>query len=395
MMQIIFHPDHPHDFRHTEIFFLYIEIPSFKILCMLKKAYETEMPPLKDAASQPCVSVIVPFNPKMVSKSSLAVLLQRVYTKVEEELSGYAVETTKNILGKLQNTLYNLDYSTHRESIVIHVSPTVEKTYYLNIPVIEKITVDTTFEIRDFVLNKEDKHEFLLLVIGTRKEEIFVGNSDSLKQIVCNRAINMQRYLPQHLTDLSDLKAAKEIRVKNFLQYIDNGLDLILKAYPFPLFVMTTEKTMSLFRKVTKHSQYITGFIQGDFEHASENKLHNAVTPYIKNWMLVKEKDVMNRLSMAAHDCTLAAGIYDVWQHANGKHGQLLIVERDFYCPAFVGSNGEMVFSISNGKENKTGIKDAIDKIIEKVLESGGDVEFVDNLKNYDHIALIENYSNN
>src|SRR5678815_5466423 len=118
MMQIIFHPDHPHDFRHTEIFLLYIEIPSFKILCMLKKVYETEMPALKDAASQPCVSVIVPFNPKMVSRSSLAVLLQRAYKKVEEELSGYAVETTKNILGKLQNCLlYTSDAADERSSV--------------------------------------------------------------------------------------------------------------------------------------------------------------------------------------------------------------------------------------------------------------------------------------
>ncbi|HEX5152193.1 MAG TPA: hypothetical protein VFW07_12150 [Parafilimonas sp.] len=363
---------------------------------MLKEAYESKMPVSAVAALQPCVSVIVPFNPKMVSKSCLAVTLQRVYDKVDKELSGnYTIETTRKILGKLQNVFNNLDYSTHRESIIIHVSPVIEKIYYLNIQVIEKVIVDTSFEIRDFVLNKEDKHEFLLLVIGTQKEEIFIGNNERLKQIVCNRAINMRKDLPQPVTDFKDPTTTKETRVINFLQYIDKGLEIILKAYPLPLFVMATEKTMSLFRQVTKHGQYITGFIQGNFENTSETQLHCVISPHIKNWVSVKEKDVMNRLKMAAHDCNLAAGIYDVWKHANGKHGQLLIVEKDFYCPAFVGSNGEMVFSISAGKENKAGIKDAIDNIIEKVLESGGDVEFVDELKKYDHIALIENYSNN
>jgi len=363
---------------------------------MLKEAYETEMSSLTVAASLPCVSVIAPFNPKMVSKSTLASMLQHIYNEVEDKLSAnYTVEPTKKVLGKLQNILHNLDYSTHRQSIVIHISPPVEKIYYLNIPVIEKVTVDTSFEIRDFVLSKEDKHEFLLLIIGTQKEEIFVGNDERLKQIVCNRAINMRRDLPPHLTDFSDPKTNKEIRPGNFLKYIDNGLELILKAYPLPLFVMTTEKIMDLFRQVTKHSRYITGFVQGNFENASENKLRSAIMPFTRNWMLIKEKDVMNRLNIAEHDCKLAAGIYDVWQHANGRHGQLLVVEKDFYCPAFAGSNGEMVFSISNGKENKPGIKDAIDNIIEKVLQSGGDVEFVHELKKYDHIALIENYSSN
>jgi hypothetical protein len=43
---------------------------------------------------------------------------------------------------------------------------------------------------------------------------------------------------------------------------------------------------------------------------------------------------------------------------------------------------------------NPSYIKDAVDDIIEKMLEYGGDVEFVDEgvLKDYDHIALIKYY---
>ena len=39
-------------------------------------------------------------------------------------------------------------------------------------------------------------------------------------------------------------------------------------------------------------------------------------------------------------------------------------------------------------------IKDAVDDIMEKVLQNGGDVEFVENgvLKDYERIALIQYY---
>ena len=74
------------------------------------------------------------------------------------------------------------------------------------------------------------------------------------------------------------------------------------------------------------------------------------------------------------------------------KIGQLLVVEKDFYCPAFVRANGETVFYNSDKKNGELIAKDTVDDIIEKVLENGGYVEFVDELKVYNHIALIEHY---
>jgi hypothetical protein len=69
-------------------------------------------------------------------------------------------------------------------------------------------------------------------------------------------------------------------------------------------------------------------------------------------------------------------------------------VERDFYCPAFLTEKGETVFE-DNDKKNIMIAKDAVDDVIEKVLANGGDVEFVDNLKDYNRIALIDCYNMN
>ena len=55
------------------------------------------------------------------------------------------------------------------------------------------------------------------------------------------------------------------------------------------------------------------------------------------------------------------------------------------------GARGN-IFSIDYArKTNPFYIKNAVDEVIDKVLENGGDVEFVDDnlLKNYQHIALI------
>jgi len=333
-------------------------------------------------ATPACVSVIMPFNPKMIAHSRIEMALGHALEEVERQLSPdrYGRAVTRDILSRLRRILDGLDYTTHKESIAIYISPTVEKVYYLAIPVMESIVVDTSFKIRNLVLNKQDNHEFLLLVISSRKEKIFVGSRDHLTQIILNRSVLVQRDLPERVGNFTDAKTQRETTLHNFLRYIDNGLDLILKIYPLPLFVMTTKKTMGLFRQITRHGRFVSGYIHGDFENATESELLQGVRPQVENWKIVKENDVRNRLGVAQNDLKLVTGVENVLSHASRKLGRLLVVEKDFNYPAV------------QDPADDTPRRDMVDDIIEKVLESGGDVEFVDDIKDYNHIALIEYY---
>ena len=58
------------------------------------------------------------------------------------------------------------------------------------------------------------------------------------------------------------------------------------------------------------------------------------------------------------------------------------------------GSNGDIIYKVTEPYNKFSYIKDAVDDVMEKVLENGGDVEFVDTdvLKDYHHIALVLYY---
>lgn len=359
---------------------------------MLAELYKEELPVLAAVKCQPCVSVIMPFDPKIVSITEIMHSLKIASDKIRHELfEKYEKKIADGVLARLAEVIAHLEYTTHTKSIAIYVSPAIQKVYYLGITVTEKVIVNSSFEIRDLVLNKKEKHEFLLLVISAKQEKIFVGNNENLKQIVGNDSKNLQRDLPEQVANFSDAKKEKETELKKFLSYIDKRLDLILKMYPLSLFVMTTEKTMGYFEQITKHTSFITGFVHGNFEDASEYELRQAINPQIENWKSIKERNIINRIHAAQNDSKLAVGINDVWLQANRKHGQLLVVEKDFYCPAYVNEKGETIFG-SLDNTNNIMQNDGVDNIIERVLENGGDVEFVDELKDYQHIALIEYY---
>ena len=58
------------------------------------------------------------------------------------------------------------------------------------------------------------------------------------------------------------------------------------------------------------------------------------------------------------------------------------------------GGTEEIIYKAIEPYNRFSYIKDAVDDVIEKVLENGGDVEFVDTglLEDHHHIALLQYY---
>ena len=349
---------------------------------------------LKAVKYMPCVSIIMPFEPKMSLRSELEYKLKLVLSKLESELlASYTEERSLAVLRRLRLLIKDLDFSTYKKSIAIFVSPIMEKIFYLDIPVEEKIIVDDSFEIRDLVYSKKEIHKYLVLVLSSKRTRIFLGNTHTFARIVSNVPDHVAAYrndVPERVGNFSDPSERKEIMLEKFLRHTDDGLSILLRAYPLPLFVMGTDRVIGHFKKITHNATRILGYVHGNYEDASEEELKKVLEPQIADWKKIKERDLLHQLEAAAGSKKLVAGIENVWREAMHKRGRLLVVEKNYIFPAHHGSDEDVIYSEDHDTTNFY-IKDAVDDVIEKILENGGDVEFVDAdvLKDYERIALI------
>src|SRR6476469_953475 len=100
----------------------------------------------------PAISIILPFQPVITAKNQLEYRLKMIMGKIELRLvTLYSAEKAMPMIIKLRNLIRNLNYYTNKKSIAIFVSPVIEKVYYLEAEVEEKIVIDESFEIRDLV----------------------------------------------------------------------------------------------------------------------------------------------------------------------------------------------------------------------------------------------------
>lgn len=87
------------------------------------------------------------------------------------------------------------------------------------------------------------------------------------------------------------------------------------------------------------------------------------------------------------------SGIQQVWQATKDGKAFKLLVEKDFRKSGFITDGGYQLHVRPTEKAYKI-VADAVDDVMEMVLEMGGQVFLTDNglLKDYEHIALITRY---
>jgi len=346
----------------------------------------------------PSVSIILPFEPKMSLKKELTNSLDRAVEIVEAEVDkNYPDDMGTLVMYKLRAIINNLNFNTFKKSIAIYVSPVFEKVLYLDIAVEEKILVDESFAIRDLVYSKKQLHKYLVLLLSGKESRMYLVNEDSYIRILSNTPELIAAYrndLRDGGTNILSMPERKEKVMEKFLQHLDSSLDIILNAYQLPLFVLGTEKILRHFNNLTRHGGFVIDYIDGNYEEASLPQLKKALKPYVVDWESVKQKEVMNKLADAAGKNKLAAGIRDVWREARSLKGRLLVVEKNYMYAAERGSSDELIYKAIGPYNKFSYIKDAVDDVMEKVLENGGDVEFVDEgvLKDYHKIALVQFY---
>src|SRR5438045_9143598 len=99
-------------------FFCIVFFLTVKNSFMLARLYKEERSLLTAVKCQPCISVIMPFDPKMVSKTEIAHSLKKITDKIKYELyESRAGNIADEMLDKFKNVMEHLDYTTHKKSI--------------------------------------------------------------------------------------------------------------------------------------------------------------------------------------------------------------------------------------------------------------------------------------
>ena len=355
-----------------------------------------------------CVTIIFPVVSDPFDTKADKIHIKSVQEKVEAMIklkgdSDFIIQFIK----KIKDAFERINFSGDVHGIGIYISNNFTYTIPFPFTVKEKIMIDYSFETRHVLLNDYFNEHRLLLMLSENFGKLFQCKGYTITEIHDEKfpAVYEELYeyeKPSRGTSFQgsgglkqfekDKSISLEMRQQDFYKSIDKNMkEYILDNTP--LILMGTSKDISYYEKHTHYSKKILGKIEGNYEHSSISEIAERVSEVIRAG---NDKDT-NSLLMEVRELVgkgmTTTGIKEIWRDVKAGKGLKLLVEEDFYQTAFTSNGDDNILTQRMSEKNKV-IRDAVDEIIEMVLEKNGDVVFLKNgqLHSYNRMILIRRY---
>ncbi len=347
----------------------------------------------------PAVSIIVPTHPQYPQYKLDRDHLQHLLTEAEQQLLEHHGKQKANmIMDRLHSAVNGINFGALTQGLAIYVSSEVQRVINLPFEVTEKVIVDDSFEIRDLLYAAKLNKHFLALIISQNKVSTLFGFGNLFVPVRYGkmpkgvRDVMNQHSLPGW--DYLDTKAYDEKNIHNYLRFIDQVIEEENRGSEFPVIVLGDKKINGYIRNHTRNGKHIIGYVDGNYEHITLPEIRKRVEPILQQLSEQEERQALEQLGAAIGNGHYAAGVAEVWRAAAEARGRVLVVEKEYRIAARFGEDNYTILVDDAVETARHKIADAVDDIIEMVLQNNGEVVFVGNgrLEQQQHIALITRY---
>ena len=227
---------------------------------------------------------------------------------------------------------------------------------------------------------------YYVLLLSERTSRLYEGLRDTLFDIQ-NTGFPFEA-LPDG--DETVKQPFKADTLSEFLRKTDRHFAHYFAQDPLRLVVIGERKCLSIFESVTVHREALIGEVEGDYSATSSRDLGRIVWPVVKQALAGAKDRVIHELEEAASMKKIISGFDAVGRSVESDAVSSLFVEEDYHVKGSIRKT-EDALVLSPQADVREVFDDAVDVIIEKVLEMGGTVSFLKSgaLMTFERIALI------
>ncbi|MDH5379275.1 MAG: hypothetical protein OEW75_00380 [Cyclobacteriaceae bacterium] len=353
----------------------------------------------------PCLSVIIPLHKLSPQRMLNAELFRKAIQRGVSIIKRREIDPgiSEHMLAKLDSFAAEFDPNVSLNGIGIFISPNVSELIQFPFSVKEKVLLDENFETRDLYYLKQLMAPYYVLALGKKEVHLYTAQGDHFMEIKdghfpmkyeeeyeYERATRGTSYGFAQKGFEKDKSAVIKMRIESFFKEAGSHLTTYLNKNHQALILAGAKDLIAEFKSQSTLAKKIDGEVIGSFKKGDLFSLQKkAYESLIKH----QNEEIKNKINEFTEKDTLqqlAKGIQEVWTAAHESRGLTLLVEKDYTQTSYL-CDGDPTLYLQAPKGKCTLVPDAVDEIVEIVIEKGGKVFFTeeDKLRNFDHIALL------
>lgn len=347
---------------------------------------------LKDIYSDPCITVILNTHRTKPDNLQDPINLKNLLKEVDERLAQhYEVRRVRELMEKVNAVVDSIDHNYNLDSLAIFVNDDIAEFVRMPISVEDRVLVDQTFGTRDLVRNMHQAANYYTLVISRDEARLIEASSDKVVEEVKGEFPFKNETLyttgsAQASTDTSDNL------VREFFNRVDKALQTVLASHPLPVLVVTEERNFHFYSEIADNKAIILGHLN---RNRNDEKAHHIVAdawPIVNELNLKQIEESKSELMQAVSQQNFLSDIGEIWRAVNEGRGDKLFVQKGFFQPAVVSDNGTVTLLSAENAHAQKAIDDIVDEVIERQFQFGGSVVFLDDLADFQGLALKTRY---
>lgn len=349
---------------------------------------------LQQITGHPCVTITLPTHRTVPENRQDPLRLKNLVKETTDRLlNEFDKREMEALLKRLENLTNTFDFQKSLDGLALFVNQDFGRAFRLPFTIKERVVVDETFFTRDLVHAINHSTRYWVLALSEKPTRLYEGFNHELTEIeeggfpMIHEGPGGEAPLPGGFGVRKS--AHRDERHRQFFRKVDESLKPFLANDPLPLFVVGVDRYHAFFNEVSAHTNAVAGRGTGSHDKTSPHELGELVQPLVDQHRDGKRLEALEQLERAVSERKYVSTIGEVWRLANEGRGDLLLIEEDFHYPGRLDENGVLVRADDPSAPGVMG--DAVDEIIETVLNKQGRVVFVENgrLEEHRRIAMI------
>ncbi len=335
----------------------------------------TQVTALPQVNEYPAVSLLLTTTPAAelvrADAQRLDALAATAVQRLRRELPP---ETTTPVVRRLHKLIDQAHAGPTGKALVLYASTGTQAVIRLPISVRDRVDIDPTFATRDLIraLHRTPRH--LVLTLKAGEARLYDAVADTLLPAVTGAfPLYADRGQARGRGDRSGPDT--DAGTLDFYRQVDAALGTYARLHPAPLVLVGDRRATATFQRLSTNCTRLAGTVHGTLTSPTANDLTERIRATMEEYLHRRQDEALTLLEQRCTANRGASGMPAAWLAARTQRPEMLVVDETLYYPARLSDDGDTLTPATQVDHPEV-IDDAVDELIELVLNRGGWIAF-------------------